>query len=401
MRTTSDIKTKTIDDIPLKKQKVLVRADLNVPLNEHSEITDFTRIEKACETLWSLRARGCKIILMSHLGQPHGRDPKYSLRAIKPKLQEIFPDLIMVDDCIGPEVTKAAASLQNSQILLLENLRYHPGEIANDTDFALQLSQLGDVYVNDAFSASHRPHASIVGVGRLMPAVAGLLMAQELSALDKISHNPPSPTVAIIGGAKVSSKIHVLKNLIKKYDHLLLGGALANTFLVAQGYDIGKSFYEAEQVSTARQLLEVAHSGKCQLWLPFDVVVTAEIHQTPRFAQIEGITAQDKIYDIGPQTTTQWEEIISNAKTILWNGPLGMYEEPQFRTASKKIARIIAKASQEKGAISIAGGGETVALLNKTNSHQQFTHVSLGGGALLEWLAGNELPGVNCLWPKV
>ena len=414
----AELKFKTIYDLPLIGKTVLVRADFNVPLRADGSIQDVTKIERALPTLWELRVMGCKIILMSHLGKPTGRDPHYSLKTVHKFLQNIFPDIIMAEDCIGPGVEAAVQNLAKGQLLLLENLRYHREEADNNDNFAKQLSRLGEFYINDAFSVAHRSHASVVGIPRFIPAGGGLLLAREVSMLERALKHSQHPKLAIIGGAKVSSKINMLSYLSKHFDHLFIGGAMANTFLQAQGTAIGKSVFEPDYVKQATEILRLAHQHNCKIHLPQDVVAAQHFSEEgqnftlglgqPPVAESQAIPADYTILDIGANTRQYLAQLINQIKTVVWNGPMGMFEQPQFARGSEWVAQKIAEATQALGSsvMSIAGGGETVAVINQAQVIKDFTYVSMGGGAFLEWLnkggasRGSELPGLSALLPR-
>lgn len=394
---------KTIRDIPegeLKGKKVLVRVDFNVPLDENRNITDDTRIVESLPTIRYLVERGARVILVSHLGRPKGK-PKDELRMdpIAKRLEELLGrKVVKVNDCIGEEVKQAVAQLKDGDVLLLENIRFYPEEEANDENFARALAELADIYVNDAFGAAHRAHASTAGVAKFLPAYAGFLMEKELEALGDKLNNPVRPFLAILGGAKVSSKIGVLRKLLEKVDVLLIGGGMSYTFIKAMGYEVGKSLLEESMLEEARQILEAAREKGVRLELPADFVVAPEGK--------EGVATQvvdwDKIppdmggFDIGPKTIEKFGQYIKEAKTIFWNGPLGLFEVDLFARGTVEIAKKVA----ESGAIVVVGGGDTVAAIKKAGVEGKITHISTGGGASLEFVEGRPLPGVEVLLDK-
>ncbi len=386
----------TIRDIAWAGKRAIVRVDFNVPL-EGARITDDTRIRAAVPTIQALREAGAAVVLMSHLGRPKGqRNPKYTLAAVAKRLGELLGVAVpLQDDCVGPAVEAAARALGPGDVILLENLRFHPEEEANDPDFARQLAALGDVYVNDAFGTAHRAHASTAGIAHLLPAVAGLLMERELDALGRALGEPERPFVTILGGAKVSDKIGVIENLLGKVDVLIIGGGMANTFLSAQGNPIGKSLNEPDKAELARELLEQAQERHVTLALPIDVTVAPEMKaESP--AHTVGITDvpdDEAIFDIGPETVAHYKTLIAGARTIVWNGPMGVFEIAPFALGTRAIAEAVA----DSGAFTIVGGGDSVAAIEDAGLADRISHVSTGGGASLEFLEGRELPGVAAL----
>lgn len=394
---------KTVRDIPegeLKGKRVLVRVDFNVPLDENRNITDDTRIVESLPTIRYLVERGARVILVSHLGRPKGK-PKDELRLdpVAKRLEELLGrKVVKVNDCIGEEVKQAVAQLQDGDVLLLENVRFYPEEEANDENFARALAELADIYVNDAFGAAHRAHASTAGVAKFLPAYAGFLMEKELEALGDKLNNPARPFLAILGGAKVSSKIGVLRKLLEKVDVLLIGGGMSYTFIKAMGYEVGTSLLEESMLEEARQILESAREKGVRLELPVDFVVAPEGK--------EGVATKvvdwDKIppdmggFDIGPKTIEKFGQYIKEAKTIFWNGPLGLFEVDLFARGTVEIAKKVA----ESGAIVVVGGGDTVAAIKKAGVEGKITHISTGGGASLEFVEGRPLPGVEVLLDK-
>ncbi len=394
----------TVDDLNFNGLRVLTRVDFNVPLSETGEITDDTRIRETLPTLQKILRDKGKLILMSHLGRPKGkRDPSLSLKPVAKRLSELLGiPVSMAPDCIGEEVERMANSLKPGEVLMLENLRFHPEEEANDPTFARQLARLGDVYVNDAFGTAHRAHASTEGVTKFFKkCVAGYLMQKELKFLGKALENPEKPFVAILGGAKISGKIDVIRNLLPKVDYLLIGGGMMFTFLKAQGFEIGKSLLENDKIRLAGELLNQDKKEGAQWILPVDCVVASEVSEAAvtRVVPIHEIP-QDMIgVDIGPQTIAKFTEIIHQGKTLLWNGPMGVFEIDKFARGTEAIARAIAEAT-EKGAISIVGGGDSAAAVAKAGLTDKMSHISTGGGASLEFLEGKVLPGVAALTDK-
>lgn len=394
----------TVDDLNFNGLRVLTRVDFNVPLSETGEITDDTRIRATLPTLQKILRDKGKLILMSHLGRPKGKpDPSMSLKPVAKRLSELLGiPVSMAPDCIGEEVERMVNSLKPGEVLMLENLRFHPEEEANDPAFARQLARLGDVYVNDAFGTAHRAHASTEGVTKFFKkCVAGYLMQKELEFLGKALENPERPFIAILGGAKISGKIDVIRNLLPKVDYLLIGGGMMFTFLKAQGYEIGKSLLESDKVHLAEELLNQSKKESAQWILPVDCVVADELSETA-VTQVVPISEipQDKIgVDIGPQTIAKFTEIIHQGKTLLWNGPMGVFEIDKFARGTEVIARAMAEAT-EKGAISIVGGGDSAAAVAKAGLTDKISHISTGGGASLEFLEGKVLPGVAALTDK-
>ncbi len=385
----------TVRDVNVDNKRVLVRVDFNVPL-EGASITDDTRIRAALPTIRYLIDHDAKVILMSHLGRPKGVDEKLRLSPLAARLSELLgQSMKTTTDCVGAEVKRAVEALKPREVLLLENLRFHPEEEQNDPAFAKQLAELGDVYVNDAFGSAHRAHASTEGVAHALPAVAGLLMEKELNFLGKALENPERPFVAILGGAKVSDKIAVIESLLQKADHLLIGGGMANTFAKAQGYEVGESLVELDKLDEARRLME---KGKAQLVLPVDVVIADKFDKDARSQVVEIFQVDPlwRVLDIGPKTVEVFKKHLADARTIVWNGPLGVFEFPQF--AQGTIA--IAKALAESKATTIIGGGESVAAVEQAGVADKMTHISTGGGASLEFLEGKTLPGVAALRDK-
>jgi phosphoglycerate kinase len=395
---------KTLDDlfkaVGLKGLKVLVRADLNVPMG-NGVITDPTRIERVAGTLTELSQRGAKVIVLSHFGRPKGkRVEEYSLAPIAAALEPFLDhEVSFASDCIGDVAAKAIDALPDGGIIVLENTRFHPGEENNDAAFAMALAANGNVYVNDAFSCAHRAHASTEAIAHDLPSYAGRAMEAELKALDAALGNPTHPVIAIVGGAKISTKISLLGNLVKKVDALVIGGGMANTFLAAQGYKVGKSLCEHELFDTARHILANARSANCEIILPNDVVVAKEFKAGAacKTLSIEDVPDDGMILDVGEETLAYIAGRIETAKTVVWNGPLGAFEIPPFDTGTVTAARHVAKMTKTGTLISVAGGGDTIAALNNAGAADDFTYVSAAGGAFLEWMEGVELPGVAAL----
>ena len=389
----------TIRDVDWAGKRAIVRVDFNVPL-DGARITDDTRIRAAVPTIAALREAGAAVVLMSHLGRPKGkRDPKFSLAPVAARLGELLGVAVpLLDDCVGPEVEAATRALKPGEVILLENLRFHPEEEANDAGFARQLAALGDIYVNDAFGTAHRAHASTEGIAHDLPAVAGLLMERELDALGRALGEPERPFVTILGGAKVSDKIGVIENLLGKVDALLIGGGMANTFLAAQGSPIGKSLNEPDKADLARDLLARARERGVALALPIDVVIAPEMTEAAprRIVNIADVPTDEAIFDIGPETVQHYKTILNGARTIVWNGPMGVFEIAPFATGTRAIAAAVA----DSGAYTIVGGGDSVAAIEEAGLADRISHVSTGGGASLEFLEGRELPGVAALNDK-
>jgi phosphoglycerate kinase len=385
---------RTIRDVDVTGKRLLVRVDFNVPL-DGERITDDTRIEAALPTIRDLLDRGAAVILMSHLGRPKGKpDDRFRLAPVAARLGELLgTEVKTVREVVGPEVQATAWALQPGQVLLLENLRFEPGEEQNDPELAKRLAALADLYVNDAFGAAHRAHASTEAVAHLLPAYAGYLMERELAALGKLLAAPERPFVAILGGAKVSDKLAVIDNLLGRVDALLVGGGMANTFLLAQGLDVGRSLAEADLADQARLLLERSVAGGVALELPVDVVVAPNLDSAGRVASIDEIPAEEAIYDIGPATGAAFAQRIGTARTLFWNGPMGVFERPAFAEGTRAVARAVAACP---GA-TVIGGGDSVAAIEQLGLADRIDHVSTGGGASLELLEGRELPGVAAI----
>lgn len=387
---------KTLDDMDLAGKRVLVRVDINVPV-ENGRVTDPTRIERIVPTVKDIQAKGGTPILLAHFGRPKGQVvPGMSLRVTLPALEKALGQPVKFAD---GKYGEAVAAMGDGDILLVENLRFAPGEEKNDPAFAQRLASLGDVYCNDAFSASHRAHASTEALARLLPACAGRLMAEELGALEKALGQPDRPVVAVVGGAKVSTKLDLLGNLVGRVDHLVIGGGMANTFLAAQGVPVGKSLCEHDLADTARDILEKAKAAGCEVILPRDIVVAWEFRAGAECQTLPYDACPDDamILDAGPGTVSYIKEIFAASRTLVWNGPLGAFEIAPFNAATDAAARIAAQLSREGRLISVAGGGDTVAALNQAGVAGDFSYVSTAGGAFLEWMEGKTLPGVAAL----
>ncbi|OGW79525.1 MAG: phosphoglycerate kinase [Omnitrophica bacterium RIFCSPLOWO2_12_FULL_44_17] len=390
---------KTIENIDVRGKRVIARVDYNVPI-EGDKITDDARIVKTLPTVKYLIKQKAKIILMAHLGRPKGKkDPKYTLKPVADHLAKLLGQPVkFVPDCIGEIAQRETANLKEGEVVLLENLRFYAEEEKNDDNFSKQLASLGEVYVNDAFGAAHRAHSSTAGIAKYLPAVAGYLLAKEIEYFDKALQNPEKPFLAILGGAKVVDKIKVIENLMTKVDSLLIGGAMAYTFLKAQGHTIGKSLFDAEGFDVAKSLLEKAKQMKIQMLFPVDHVISDKV-EAGAPTQLCGIDIPEgKLgVDIGPKTVDQFTNVLKNAKTVIWNGPLGVFEIPAFSNGTKKIAEFLGDLKQ---ATRIVGGGETAAACTEFGVEEKMSHVSTGGGASLEYLEGKVLPGVDALLNK-
>jgi phosphoglycerate kinase len=393
-------KFRTIDDLDVKGKRVLVRADLNVPMKD-GVVTDALRIERQAPTIQQLAERGAKVIVLSHFDRPKGKVvPSMSLKPIVEPLSKVLGvPVAFAEDCVGPVAREAIGKMRDGDVLLLENVRFHPGEEANDHDMAMKLASNGDIYVNDAFSAAHRAHASTEGLAHLLPAYAGEQMRLELDALDRALGNPERPVLGIVGGSKVSTKLDLLKHLVTKLDKLAIGGGMANTFLYAQGHDVGASYCEKELAETAREIIRLAGKNNCKLFLPLDVVVAEKMAPgaAARVRDPGSIDDDERILDAGPETVERLCRAMGNSKTLIWNGPLGVFEIPPFDKGTMEAARHAAKLAREGKLVAVAGGGDTVAALNAAGVVDDFTFVSTAGGAFLEWMEGKTLPGVAAL----
>ncbi len=391
---------KTLDDLDVKGKRVLVRADLNVPMAD-GKVTDTLRIVRQAPTIRELAEKGARVIVLSHFDRPKGKVvPSMSLRLlIQPLAGEIGRPVAFADDCIGPVAEKAVAALKDGQVLLLENTRFHKGEEEDDPGMAEALAALGDIFVNDAFSAAHRAHASTEGVARLLPNAAGRSMQAELTHLEQALGNPGRPLMAVVGGAKVSTKIALLENLVKRVETLVIGGAMANTFLAAEGIAVGKSLYEADHLETARRVIHMANEAGAAILLPVDVVVAREFKQgaAHRTVPVSQIGADEMALDVGDKSIAEFRNRLQGTRTLVWNGPLGAFETAPFDRGTVAAAQLVASLTHTGQLLSVAGGGDTVAALAHAGVEDGFTYVSTAGGAFLEWLEGKELPGVEAL----
>ena len=392
---------KSVKDVEVRGKRVLVRVDFNVPLDEQKQITDDTRIRASLHTIEHLVREGARVILTSHLGRPKGQvNPKYSLAPVAKRLTEhLAQEVALVGDCVGDLAKEAVSKLQDGQVLLLENVRFHPEEEKNDPAFARDLAELAELFVNDAFGTAHRAHASTEGVTHYIPGVAGLLMQKEVEFMGNALERPERPFVAIIGGAKVSDKIGVIENLLEKVDALIIGGGMANTFLKAQGYEVGKSLLEEEKVELAKQLIEKAKARGVELELPIDVLVALafQADASHHVASVSEIQKDEMALDIGPASIEKFEARISTARTVIWNGPMGVFEMDAFAKGTERVAQAVAACE----GITIVGGGDSVAAVEKMEVADRMTHISTGGGASLEFLEGKVLPGVAALQDKL
>ncbi len=389
---------KTLDDMgDVTGKRALVREDLNVPMAD-GVVTDDTRLRAAVSTVAELADKGAKVIVLAHFGRPKGqRDPSMSLALVTLPFQQVLGrEVRFIDDQHAAEVID---KMQDGEVGILENTRFDPGEEKNAPETIERLAALGDLYVNDAFSAAHRAHASTEGLAHKLPAFAGRQMEAELDALDKALGNPEHPVAAVVGGAKVSSKLDVLRHLVEKVDHLIIGGGMANTFLAARGVNVGKSLCEHDLTGTAEEILEAADKANCTVHLPYDVVVAKEFRPNPptRTVNVHEVAADEMILDVGPAATEALGDVLKNCRTLVWNGPMGAFETPPFDAATVALAKTAAALTKEGSLVSVAGGGDTVAALNQAGVADDFTFVSTAGGAFLEWMEGKELPGVAAL----
>ena len=392
-------KLKTTDGIDVAGKRVIVRADLNVPI-KNGKVTDATRLERVVPGLKALSERGAKVIVISHFGRPKGVDPELSLRPVAQTLQELLGRPVKFgEDSIGAAAEAVVQSLQDGDIAVLENLRFHKGEEKNDPEFAGALAKLGDVFVGDAFSCAHRAHASTEGITHHLASYAGPLMMEEITALRTALEKPQRPTAALVGGAKVSTKIPVLTNLVAKVDKLIIGGGMANTFLQAAGTNVGKSLAEPEFAGTARDIISAAKDKGCEIILPVDAVIAREFKDgaASEVVQIDNVPSDAMILDVGPKSVAHVTKVLESTKTLLWNGPMGAFEISPFGEGTFAVARAAATLTKAGKLVSVAGGGDTVAALNAANVTSDFTYVSTAGGAFLEWLEGRELPGIAAL----
>ena len=390
---------RTLDQADMRGKRVLVRVDLNVPM-ENGKVTDATRIARVAPTITEIADKGGKVLLLAHFGRPKGRDPKESLKPVAAAVADIIKrPVAFADDCVGEKAKAAVDAMKPGDVLCLENTRFHKEEEKNDPAFVAELAKLGDIYVNDAFSAAHRAHASTEGLAHELPAYAGRTMQAELEALSKALEAPAKPVIAIIGGAKVSTKLALLENLVAKVDALVIGGGMANTFLHAQGVGIGKSLAEKDLAATALRIIEKAEAANCAIILPVDAVVAFKFEaNTPSQAYgLDAIPADGMILDVGPQSIARIHAAIDDAATLVWNGPLGAFEIAPFDHGTMVAAKHAASRTKARKLISVAGGGDTVAALNQAGVAGDFTYVSTAGGAFLEWMEGKPLPGVEVL----
>ena len=390
----------TLDQIQLNNKTVLLRADINVPIKD-GVVTDSTRLTRLIPTLKDLSNAKAKIVILSHLGRPDGKpSAKYSLRPVAAALEKVWGrPIAFADDCIGPVAASAIAALPFGEILILENTRFHAQEEENDPEFCKQLAALGDVYINDGFSVSHRAHASTEGIAKLLPHAAGRLLQAELEALEKALGSPQHPVMALVGGSKISTKLDLLQNLVSKVDVLVLGGGMANTFLAAQGINVGKSLHEADMLDKARAIAKKAAERSCRILLPKDAIVATALQANiaTQTVPVSAVPAECMILDIGPQSVIEIGEALQKCKTIVWNGPLGAFETPPFDKSTSSIAHIVADLTKQRKILSVAGGGDTVAALAKAGVSEDLSYVSTAGGAFLEWMEGKTLPGVAAL----
>jgi phosphoglycerate kinase len=391
---------KTIDAINVSGKRVLVRVDLNVPM-KNGKVTDATRIERAAPTVAELAAKGAKVVVLSHFGRPDGKPvPEMSLKPlVEPLAAALGRPVAFAEDCIGPLAEAAVAALKPGDIVLLENLRFHKEEEKNDSVFVDKLAALGEIYVNDAFSTAHRAHASTEGIANRLPAAAGRLMQAELEALEKALGTPRRPVCAVVGGAKVSTKLELLGHLVSKVDKLIIGGGMANTFLHAQGIKVGKSLCEKDLAATALEILEKAKRARCVVLLPIDIVVAGEFKANAphRVAGVQACPDDQMILDVGPQSVALYQREVGDCATLVWNGPLGAFELQPFDTGTTALAQSVARLTSDGKLLSVAGGGDTVAALAHAGVEDEFSYVSTAGGAFLEWMEGKTLPGVAAL----
>jgi phosphoglycerate kinase len=391
---------RSLSSADLNGKTALVRVDLNVPMDD-GVVQDDTRLRAALPTINLLTKAGAKVVLLAHFDRPKGkRVPEMSLKPVLAPLATLVgADIAWADDCIGADASAVIDGLKPGSVALLENLRYHAGEEKNDPAFAAELARLGDIYVNDAFSAAHRAHASTDGVAKLLPAYPGLSMERELKALDAALGNPQRPVLGIVGGSKVSTKLDLLKNLVTKLDKLAIGGGMANTFLYAQGHDVGASYCEKDLADTAREIIGLAGRNNCKLFLPLDIVVAERMEPgaPARVRTLGNIDEHERILDAGPETVERLKRAMANSKTLIWNGPLGVFEIPPFDKGTVEAAKEAARLTKDGKLIAVAGGGDTVSAMNHAGVAADLTFISTAGGAFLEWMEGKELPGVEAL----
>ena len=391
---------RTLDQADVKDKRVLVRVDLNVPM-ENGRVSDATRIDRILPTIREIADKGGKVVLLAHFGRPkNGPDSENSLKSVAAVLSEhLKRPFAFAADCIGAVAADAVAALKPGDIVLLENTRFHKGEEKNDPAFVAELAKLGDIYVNDAFSTAHRAHASTEGLAHLMPAYAGRTMQDEVEAISKALDNPQRPVAAIVGGAKVSSKLDLLENLVKKVDFLIIGGGMANTFLAAQGKQVGKSLCEKDLLDTARRILQAAKAANCEIVLPCDGALAKEFkaHAPMRIGDVDHVADDEMILDIGPRSVADVERALKSARTLVWNGPFGAFELQPFDAGTNAVAKLAADLTKTGKLLSVAGGGDTVSALNQAGVSDHFTYISTAGGAFLEWMEGKALPGVQAI----
>ena len=393
---------RTLDQADVKGKRVLVRADLNVPMS-NGTVSDATRIKVAAPTITEIADKGGRVILLSHFGRPKGRDAKNSLAPVAAEVSKVIGrPVAFADDCVGETAERAIAAMKPGDILCLENTRFYPGEEKNDKDFVAQLAKLGDIWVSDGFSVAHRAHATTEGLSHLLPAFAGRAMQAELDALGKALEHPQRPLAAIVGGAKVSTKLDLLGNLLDKVDVLVIGGAMANTFLAALGKKVGKSLYEPDLIPTARQIMDKAKTNRREVVLPVDAVVAArlEANVPTRVTDVERVGDADMILDIGPRSIEHVVSVLARVETLVWNGPFGAFETEPFDNGTIEVAEAAAELTEAGKLVTVAGGGDTVAALNAAGVTDRLTYVSAAGGAFLEWMEGKALPGVEVLRVK-
>lgn len=392
----------TLDDLSAKGRTVLLRADLNVPMQD-GRVTDDTRLSRLVPGLKELSESGARVVIMSHFGRPRGKDASLSLAPVAQALATLYGKPVpFVDDCVGLYVENAIKAMKDGDVLMLENLRFYPEEEKDDADFAAELARLGDVYVNDAFSCAHRAHASTHRIATLLPAYAGRLMEAELTALEKALEKPEKPVIAIVGGAKISTKLDLLNNLVRKIDILVLGGGMANTFLAAQGYPMGKSLCERDMKEQAAAIMHTAQGAGCKIILPSDAVVAKEFRANPdiEIRSSDSVREDEMMLDIGPDSVAFISAELEKVCTVLWNGPVGAFETPPFEKGTVSLAHKVAELTAAGKLTSVAGGGDTVAALAMAGVDEKMTYVSTAGGAFLEWLEGKALPGVKILMER-
>ncbi|OIR06183.1 phosphoglycerate kinase [mine drainage metagenome] len=393
---------RTLDHLDARGKRVVLRADLNVPAKD-GKVTDTTRIDRSAATIRELAEKGAKVIILTHFGRPKGREDKYSQKLlVEPLAKAVGRPVAWADDVIGPDAVEAVQALRDGDVLLMENVRFHPEEEKNDPVFARALADLGEAYVNDAFSTAHRAHASTEAIARLIPAYAGRLMQAELEALGKALEHPQKPVAAVVGGAKVSTKLDLLGNLVARVDYLIIGGGMANTFLYAQGGHVGKSLCEKDLADTARAIIAKAEAANCRIVLPSDVVVAGEFAENAphQVVALNAVPDDKMILDAGPASAKEIAALLATCKTLVWNGPLGAFEIAPFDAATNAVAQAAARLTKAGSLLTVAGGGDTVAALAKAGVEEEFSYISTAGGAFLEWLEGKTLPGVAALEVK-